>query len=76
MKSLGGALLQRLSHLAGQIQETDFHPTDHKWPFTGCSRGRSPGCARFDGLSSDDISRFNELLKQSGRPALALVAKD
>ena len=26
----GGKLLQKLSHLAGQIQETDFRPTNQQ----------------------------------------------
>ena len=73
----GDKLLQKLSHLAGQIQEADFRPTDQQ---VAVHRQFTEQIAslrtQFDRLTSDDIARFNELLKQNGWPALALVAKD
>jgi hypothetical protein len=72
-----GKLLQKLSHLMGQIQEADFRPTDQQVAvhrqFTEQIAAQR---AQFDRLSSGDIARFDELLKQIGRPGLALVAKD
>ena len=73
----GDKLLQKLSHLAGQIQETDFRPTDQQVAVHRQFTEQIAALrAQFDRLSSDDIARFNELLKQSGRPGLALAAKD
>jgi hypothetical protein len=59
------------------LSETDFRPTDQQVAVHRLFTEQIAALrARFDRFSSDDISRFNELLIQRGRPALALVAKD
>jgi photosystem II stability/assembly factor-like uncharacterized protein len=73
----GGKLLQKLSHLAGQIQETDFRPTDQQVAVNKQFTEQIAALrAQFDRISADDIARFNALLKQSGHSVLTMAAKD
>jgi photosystem II stability/assembly factor-like uncharacterized protein len=72
----GGKILQKLSHLAGQIQETDYRPTDqqvavHRQFTAQIAELR----AQFDRLATDDLARFNALLKQNGQPTLRTGAR-
>jgi hypothetical protein len=68
-------LLQKLGHLAGQIQQSDFPPTTQQLEvhrqFTDQLRGLR---GRFDELLANDVASFNALLKQRGLPTLVPTA--
>jgi photosystem II stability/assembly factor-like uncharacterized protein len=63
----GGQLLQKLSHLASGLQDSDFPPTAQEvavhQQFSAEIRTLRP---EFDGLMSHDVAAFNGLLKAHG----------
>jgi hypothetical protein len=72
----GGKILQKLSHLAGQIQETDYRPTDQQVAVHRQFTARIAELrAQFDRLAADDLARFNAVLKQNGQPTLRTAAR-
>ena len=67
----GGQLLQKLSHLAGGLQDSDFPPTAQeiavREQFAAEIKTRK---AEYDALMTGDLARFNGVLKAHGLPPL------
>jgi photosystem II stability/assembly factor-like uncharacterized protein len=72
----GGKLLQKLAHLATQLQESDFGPTDQQVAVHRAFTEQIAGLrGQFDRLLSGDVARFDELIRRSGLPGLDLAGK-
>ncbi|MGE5243704.1 MAG: sialidase [Betaproteobacteria bacterium] len=72
----GGQLLQKLSHLAGGLQESDFPPTAQQLAvreqFAGEIRGLKP---QFDELTTKSLADLNRILAAHKEAPIALPAK-
>ncbi len=66
-------LIEKLTHIASQLQENDFAPTAQQIAVSQQLSEQIRDLRRqFDDLLSKDVVRFNEALKQHGFPALPI----
>jgi photosystem II stability/assembly factor-like uncharacterized protein len=72
-----GRVVQKLGHLADQIQDSDFSPTTQQVAVHRQLADEIRSLrARFDTLLTTDLAAFNALLKQGGLPVLAPTGPD
>ena len=66
-------LIEKLTHIASQLQESDFAPTAQQIAVSQQLTEQIRNLRRqFDDLLSKDVARFNDALKQHGIPALPI----
>jgi hypothetical protein len=66
-------LIEKLTHIASQLQENDFAPTAQQIAVNQQLTEQIRDLRRqFDDLLSKDVVRFNEALKQHGIPSLSI----
>jgi photosystem II stability/assembly factor-like uncharacterized protein len=66
-------LIEKLTHIASQLQENDFAPTAQQIAVNQQLTEQIRDLRRqFDDLLSKDVMRFNEALKQHGIPSLSI----
>lgn len=68
-------LLEKLFHLAGQVQPDDFPPTDQEAAVNGLFTSRIRRCQQdLEQLVGSDVARFNMLLKEQNDPPIRMTA--
>ncbi len=68
-------LVEKLSHVASQLQDVDFGPTAQEIAVSQQLTAQVRGLqARYKQLLDGDVARFNDFLKQRGIPQIALKA--
>ena len=66
-------LVEKLTHIASQLQENDFAPTAQQIAVSQQLTEQIRDLRRqFDDLLSQDVARFNEALRQNGIPPLPI----
>ena len=67
----GGRLIQKLGHLASEVQESDYRPTDQQVAVRQqFATELATLQSRLDRLTTEDVSHVSELLKENNLPPL------